>query len=402
MNAREIERTVWDVIIVGTGMGGATLGFALARLGRRVLFVEKGRSSLPPSSDAIQDEWAETHDDAWRASGQRQRDIFARAGRCTDEIEDHSRKRTQYFTPLIGSGTGGSSALYAAALERFFPADFHPRRHYRDVDATSLPESWPIDYDDLANWYAEAERLYRVRGGVDPLRPHDDCAALIGPSPWTPGNAELSDFLQGKGLNPYHLHVGVEDVPDCRNCVGYLCSRSCKNDSARICLAPAIHEHGAELLTECRVLHLEADRTRVNRVICEWQGSTRALQSRIVVLAAGALVTPVILLQSTSADWPQGLSNRSGLVGRNLMRHCAEFFVIRTKTPTPTAGQSKQLGFNDFYLNDGRKLGTVQSLGPLPPLQYFLAQSNMGAALLRWSKPFSDPLLPEKYWARRG
>ena len=93
LNAREIERTVWDVIIVGTGMGGATLGFALARLGWRVLFVEKGRSYLPPSSDAIQDEWAEAHDDAWRESGQRQRDIFARAGRCTDEIEDHSRKR---------------------------------------------------------------------------------------------------------------------------------------------------------------------------------------------------------------------------------------------------------------------------------------------------------------------
>jgi choline dehydrogenase-like flavoprotein len=47
LNASEAEHVVWDVIVVGTGMGGGTLGHSLARSGRRVLFVEKGRSTLP-------------------------------------------------------------------------------------------------------------------------------------------------------------------------------------------------------------------------------------------------------------------------------------------------------------------------------------------------------------------
>ena len=47
LDPREAERIVWDVIVVGTGMGGGVLGYSLARSGRRVLFVEKGRSTLP-------------------------------------------------------------------------------------------------------------------------------------------------------------------------------------------------------------------------------------------------------------------------------------------------------------------------------------------------------------------
>ena len=47
MDAREAERIEWDVIVVGTGMGGGMLGYSLARSGRKVLFVEKGRSTLP-------------------------------------------------------------------------------------------------------------------------------------------------------------------------------------------------------------------------------------------------------------------------------------------------------------------------------------------------------------------
>ena len=47
LTAREAEHVVWDVIVVGTGMGGGMLGYSLARSGRRVLFVEKGRSTLP-------------------------------------------------------------------------------------------------------------------------------------------------------------------------------------------------------------------------------------------------------------------------------------------------------------------------------------------------------------------
>ena len=114
----------------------------------------------------------------------------------------------------------------------------------------------------------------------------------------------------------------------CTTCQSYLCHRSCKNDAARNCVLPAVTEHGAHLLTECRVVRLDADRTQVRQVICEHRSGMLALKAKVVVLAAGALVTPVLLLNSRSGDWPRGLANGSDWVGRNLMRHLMDLIEI--------------------------------------------------------------------------
>ena len=86
-------------------------------------------------------------------------------------------------------------------------------------------------------------------------------------------------------------------------------------------MLPAVAEHGAHLLAECRVVRLEADRTQVRQVICQHRSDMLTLKAKVVVLAAGALITPVLLLNSRSGDWPRGLANGSDWVGRNLMRH---------------------------------------------------------------------------------
>ena len=73
---------------------------------------------------------------------------------------------------------------------------------------------------------------------------------------------------------------------------------------------------------------LGADRTHVRQVICESPSGTLALKAKMVVLAAGALITPVLLLNSRSGDWPRGLANGSDWVGRNLMRHLIDRIEI--------------------------------------------------------------------------
>ena len=161
----------WDVLIVGTGMGGATLGYELARQGRRVLFVEKGRSSLVPSDDSIRDRLPDDRDDLNQLSPTQRLELLARGGRSTEEVLDLSARRPATFTPFIGTGTGGSSALYGMALERLFAEDFTPRLQHAQADGTSLPESWPLSYDEFRGWYRATERLYRVHGTPDPLRP---------------------------------------------------------------------------------------------------------------------------------------------------------------------------------------------------------------------------------------
>jgi choline dehydrogenase-like flavoprotein len=91
------------------------------------------------------------------------------------------------------------------------------------------------------------------------------------------------------------------------------------------------------------------------------------LRGDIIVLAAGALETPRILLNSASSDWPAGLANESGLVGRNLMRHYVDLYALSPTKRQDLPGNLKELAFNDFYLTDGQKFGTVQSFGALPP-----------------------------------
>ena len=398
----------WDAVIIGTGIGGATLGLALARSGWRVLFCEKGKSQLAQQS--LRGDYAETFfAHPGRLSPERSVTL-ARAGRCGDMIEDRSDAEKRSFVPFIGSGTGGSSALYGMAMERFFPMDFRPRRNFPNASGSSLPNAWPISYEELAPYYTSAEELYGVCGTADPLGgsvPNH----LRPPPPLTPPGVALFELLQRRGLHPYRLPMACEFVPGCQCCQGYLCPRGCKRDSSSVCLQPALMEYGARLLDECEVVRLEATRSRVTGVICNWQGKQICLHGRFIVLAAGALASPGILLASASTSWPNGLANESGLVGRNLMRHFVDLYaVFFSDIEGHGDNRRKEVAFNDFYQVDGEKLGSVQSFGRLPPapvlaesLQNNLSDSAGGwaATLFNVARPAVNALLSrviEKTW----
>jgi choline dehydrogenase-like flavoprotein len=112
----------------------------------------------------------------------------------------------------------------------------------------------------------------------------------------------------------------------------------------------------------------------VTGLVCDWGGRRLRLEARLFVLAAGALSTPAILLQSVSSRWPNGVANGSGLVGRNLMRHFVDLYALAAPVSPRTGDNVKELGCNDFYLFQGEKLGTFQSFGWLPPTS-IIAQS---------------------------
>jgi len=362
----EIRRNTWEYIVIGTGVGGATAGYALARAGRSVLFLEKGHA-LFDRHDALRGRYPELElpPGAPPLATPGHAPLLALGGRFFDEIEDQGNR----FVPFLGCGTGGSSALYGMAMERFFPADFEPRKSFPVDVGASLPDAWPIAYDDLSPFYAQAEGLYRVRGQPDPLRPgHPD---LLPPRKPSAPNAELSAHFGSKGLHPYRLPLACEAVADCQCCQGYLCDHDCKNDAARICLEPAIRNHGARLLDACEVVRLEATADEVSEVICHHGGQTFGLRAARVILAAGALGSPALLLRSKNDHWPRGLANGSGLVGRNLMRHCVDLYLVFTRASGPSP--MKELAFSDLYQFAGTKLGTVQSFGMLPPAPILMA-----------------------------
>lgn len=366
IDGQSAEGQTWDTLIVGTGMGGATLGHALAKAGQKVLFCERGRYRRPDTQDYA-GQFAELFISASSSMAAPSREeILSLAGRCTEQVEDHSQGRKKPFVPYIGYGAGGSSALYGMALERFNPSDFHPRSNYPNAHHADLPEHWPINYEDLLPHYEAAEKLYRVRGSADPLR-SDSNQSLLSPPKMTSANQALFEHFQNQGLNPYRLPLACEFIEGCTGCQGHLCGRQCKNDSASVCLSPAVDNYDADIIDQCEVLHLDASSDKVASLECDWQGNRIRLSAERVVLAAGALQTPLLLLKSTSGQWPTGLGNKSGLVGKYLMRHCIDLYAVKTEQEIPSGQNIKELAFNDFYLEKGTKLGTVQSFGPMPP-----------------------------------
>src|SRR5262245_27240486 len=97
------ERVTWDAVIVGTGMGGATLGYALAKAGSRVLFVERGLDLRAQNSERISDRFVEDCADFRHLSGADQQRRLALGGRSTDRIDYRTGERVATFTPYLGS-----------------------------------------------------------------------------------------------------------------------------------------------------------------------------------------------------------------------------------------------------------------------------------------------------------
>ncbi|PYQ27564.1 MAG: glucose-methanol-choline oxidoreductase [Acidobacteria bacterium] len=368
------EREEWDVLVIGTGMGGSTAGYELARLGRRVLFLEKGkfldRGPQPAPTEVRSNE-----------------EVRLLTGRWPLPIKGWtSFGDVEFFGPL-GCGTGGSTTLYSAQMERFSAVDFHPRSNFPNVRDANLPEEWPLSYEELLPFYRRAEAHFSLCGTPDPLNP-DGEGTLREPPPLSERDQVLFDSFTRSGLHPYRSHVGYHAIDNCFECFD-LCLKNCKSDAASKCLFPALTTFGARILPECEVQELIADRTRVRAVRARWNGRDILLTAKVVILGLGAFMTPVLLLNSASPDWPDGLANSSGAVGRNLMLHTSDFLVVDQSEERSVLGPRKSLTLNDFYYDRGRKLGTLQSVG-MPLLAEFILK------YLRYVEE-KDP----RWWRRR-
>ncbi|MGA2410642.1 MAG: GMC family oxidoreductase [Candidatus Binataceae bacterium] len=347
------ESHLWDVIVVGAGAGGATAGFNLAASGRSVLFVERGKllHRDPATLAGIPFAWTSDSEKALN-HGWWPRSVYYR---------EEENGASVAAGPPIGAGAGGSTAQFNAVMDRFRPQDFTPRCFFPDVPGASLPDAWPISYEEMAPFYERAERLFRVRGTQDPLAPFG--ASLLEPPAATARELAVSDALRSAGLNPYRIHYALEQLPGCSGCSGMVCPRACRNDAARICLYPALDRYGAKILSNCRAIRFEESHRTVERVICEWNSRPIALRARIFILAANAFLTPALLQRSANERFPNGLANSSGLVGRNLMLHVSDLFLLTLKRTSRAFGYNINHGvsLNDFYVHNGTKLGNVHA-----------------------------------------
>lgn len=273
---------------------------------------------------------------------------------------------------------GGNTKFYGAALFRLRPEDFGELRHHGGISP-----AWPIRYEDLEPYYTQAEHLYLVHGrhGEDPTGGPTSAQYAYPPVEHEARIQQLSDDLGKAGLHPFHLPIGVNLTQDehgrathdsvcirCDRVDGFPCLVGAKSDAQVICVDPALKYDNVTMVTNANVRRLETDPTgrTVTKVVAELKnGATEGFSADIVVVAAGAVNSAVLLLRSANDQHPGGLANSSDVVGRHYMRHNNLALMAISKEPNPTRFQ-KTLALNDWYLGADDweyPLGGIQMLG---------------------------------------
>src|SRR5215470_17981345 len=326
----------FDVIIIGTGAGGGTLGHALALSGKRILFLERG--------DYVPREKANWNPRFVNVEGQYNTKEF---------WEDVSGKplhpHTNYYV-------GGNTKFYGAALFRLRKQDFGEIRHHGGISP-----AWPISYEDLEPYYLKAEHLYHVHGerGIDPTEPPASGPYAYPPVSHEPRMQQLRDDFARLGLRPFYVPLGVQLDENnrrtskcirCDTCDGFPCLIQAKSDAQVICVDPALAYPNVTLLTNTYVERVETGSTgrEVTKVVVKQNGNTDSYSADIVVVSCGAINSAALLLRSANEKHPRGLANGSDVVGRHYMGHVNSVLLALSKCPNPTLYQ-KTLAVNDFY-----------------------------------------------------
>jgi choline dehydrogenase-like flavoprotein len=342
-----------DVLIIGSGMGGSTLAWALRNAGAKVLVVERG-GFLPREP--------ENHDPAQMYLKGR----YKNAGYWYDGITGAP------FAPGAYYWVGGNTKFYGASLPRFRRSDFTEVEHQ---EGTS--KAWPFTYEEIEPYYGEVERLFDVHGqtGEDPTEPKHSTPYPFPPLTHEPVIERLADSMRQQGLNPFHTpnamniatqadRVAVTTADGCPDDTGI------KSEAENKALVPALNGGHVKLMVRTEVTRLltSPDGRRIVAAEARHQGRIIRINTARVALAAGAVNSAALLLRSATRTQPEGLGNSSGLLGRNYMVHNSTFFVgVNPLRPNTTQWQ-KTLGMNDFY-EAGEKsrypLGNLQMLGKL-------------------------------------
>ncbi len=378
---RDDERV--DLVIVGCGAGGGTLAQRLARVGWRIVVLERGPFWDP--------------DDDWVSDEEGSRHLYWNDKRIVgggDPVELGKNNS--------GHGVGGSMVHYAGYTPRFHPSDFETRT--RD----GVGSDWPISYRDLKPHYERVEGELPVAGEDWPWGdPHSYPHA---PHPISGAAARAWEGARRHGIE---MRVGPVAIANGAfgnrpHCIyrGF-CLQGCKVNakaSPLVTHVPDALEHGAEIRADSMAVRIELDAagTRVTGVTYLRDGAERFQRAEAVCVAGYAIESPRLLLHSTSPRHPNGLGNSFDQVGRYVMVQGATQVAGRFpellrmyKAPPP------EISSEDFYETDssrGFARGfSIQTVSPLPVgwAEHVLADGHHGAALREYMRDYN-------HWAVLG
>lgn len=340
MGDTKINRT-YDAIVIGSGISGGWAAKEFCEKGLKTLVLERGRDVQHikdyPTTNKMP--WEFEHRGAMPLEVVKANPVVSRCyayGESSEHFfvkdQEHPYVQEKPFDWIRGYQVGGKSLLWARQTQRWSEFDFEgPARDGFAVD-------WPIRYKDLAPWYSYVERFAGIAGDKDGIPQLPDGEFL----PSYPLNCVEKYFKEAMAREykdrfvisgrcahlsqpqPIHLEQGRAK---CQNRT--ICERGCPFGgyfSSNATTIPWAAKTGNMTLRPHSVVHsiiydeAKGKATGV-RVIDAQTKEAIEFYAPVIFVNASALNTNLILLNSTSSRFPNGLGNDSGLLGKYVAFH---------------------------------------------------------------------------------
>ncbi|MCS4505972.1 GMC family oxidoreductase [Arhodomonas aquaeolei] len=325
-----------DAVIVGAGAAGAFYARHLAESGRSVAVLEAGPG--------------------WQHTDLQSSLIWARRLRWGGEQVVTTGEHPFGYGFNAGWGNGGAATHHYGTWLRLDESDFEMRSRF------GRGRDWPFDYATLRPYYDRIQKAVGLSGDAEAeiWRPAGD------PYPMPPlatfGQAEaIRRGFDAMGMHTAPMPMAINSQPYAGRaaCIydGW-CDAGCPTGALYNPLVrdvPGALAAGAEIRNHASVIRVTSRNGRATGVEYADADGERCFQpAAVVVLAASAVHNPAILLNSASDDWPDGLANRSGQVGRGFMTHSvAGIYGLFKEDTEPFMGVSgAQLSCRDGYGKD--------------------------------------------------
>jgi choline dehydrogenase-like flavoprotein len=347
-----------DFVIVGSGAAGGVLAKELSTNGFRVVVLEQG--PYLRETDFSHDEIKVFLEHELTNNPKRQPHTF----RATPQ-----EKAKEQLSVLYGRCVGGSSVHFTANFWRLHEIDFIEHSKIGDIPGTTFTD-WPIRYADLEPYYTKVEWEVGVSGlaGASPFDPWRSKPYPMPPLPVKGSGVIFERAAKKLGYHPFPAPMAILSQPRagrsacvaCGFCLGFGCEVGAKSSSLASMIPVAEKSGRCEIRPNSYVHKIEVDEKgrATGAVYFDAKGVAHLQKAKAVVLAANGAETPRLLLLSHSKQFPNGLANSSGMVGKNLMVNTGAIgFGVYDEPLNDYKGFAVSRIFHDFYELDVQKLG---------------------------------------------
>ena len=341
LNINSIKNQTYDAIVIGSGISGGWAAKELTGKGLRTLVLERGREvkHVTDYPTTTKMPWEFEHRNQLKKEVVDANPVVSKCYAFYEGTEqffvkdaEHPYVQEKPFDWIRGYQTGGKSLMWARQTQRWSEYDFEgPARDGFAVD-------WPIRYADIAPWYSYVEKFAGISGNKDGLAslpdgeflsPHEMNCVEKYFSQETAKNYKDRHIIIGRAAhltNPKQIHYD-QGRASCQNRT--ICERGCPYGgyfSSNSSTLPWAAKTGKMTLRPHSVVHSIIYDEKKNkatgvRVIDANTKQMTEYYARIIFVNAAAINTNLVLLNSTSNRFPNGLGNDNGLLGKYVAFH---------------------------------------------------------------------------------